>query len=220
MEAEIDERTLLIIPCCKSKCSGGNDLPPEYVDPLTSTVSSSAWSSIITARTCQEQYLTDNLHFLPAIDRYTGSLYRPIPEFSSLTLERTNTISTPKLLILSALYGPLHPESLINDYDLKMPSTKKSVWMKNFPEFLSDYVATQNVSSIRVYFGQSTGYFKVANNAIKPILQSGGIENAIQYQVEDGGSYLTPYNHGLKLAHDLKLPDPPPPTRPITTCYL
>ena len=52
--------------------------------------------------------------YLPTVQRYKGTLYSNVPALSS----RSNRDG--QILILSAPYGPLHPLSRIQDYNLQM----------------------------------------------------------------------------------------------------
>jgi cytoplasmic iron level regulating protein YaaA (DUF328/UPF0246 family) len=140
---------------------------------------------------------------MPAIDRYIGKLYSANSNLSNCIKEQTNGKYQPKLIILSALYGPLHPETMINDYELKMLNTKNTQWYIKFPSFLKDYVSRNNIKEIRIYCGKSTGYYNVLSNAIKPLLKIKLLSNAIIYNVIKGDTYHTPHNHGLQLSMDL-----------------
>ncbi len=204
-KTELSPNTLLIIPCCKTKIQGGNSISLDYQDPLKELISNSKFQDLLSGRAGFEEYLKDNRHFLPAIDRYNGNLYRVIPNFASEIKKRTNGVNQPKLIILSALYGPLHPLSLINDYELQMPKNRNHYWYYSFPSFLKDYVRSNKISSIKIYCGKSTGYSTVLTNAIKSLREQDKIDDIIRYDVTKGSSLFTPQNHGLQLCFDLQV---------------
>jgi len=203
MNKYIDAESLLIIPCCKGKHSGGSDLPIAYTDHLRETVSPDQYNAILAAREPLNGLLKKSNEYMPAIDRYAGNLYKAFQNISTCIRTKTNSDSKPKLIILSALYGPLHPESLINDYDLAMPHGNNNIWNNNFPTFLADYVTKQKIKSIRFYCGRSTGYYNVVSNSVRSLLAKKLLREVIHYDVVNGSSYHTPYNHGLQLATDL-----------------
>jgi ssDNA-binding Zn-finger/Zn-ribbon topoisomerase 1 len=220
MKTNINSQTLLIIPCCKTKNSGGVQLPNDYKDPLTDFISQEQFSMVLKSRTKLYSHIKNKEQFVFAINRYNGNLYKAIPNMADCIKEKTNSSNQPKLIILSALYGPLHPLSLINDYELRMPNTKNSIWHNNFPSFLKNYVKQNNISTIRIYCGQSTGYYSVLSKSIKPLLKKKIIKAAIHYDIIDGNSYHTPHNHGLQLAKDLKCVNNVSFTKEIKENYL
>ncbi len=199
----MNNKTLLIIPCCKTKIHGGNKIPNDYQDPLIELISGSQYLSILETRKKLYSYLGNKELFMPAIDRYVGYLYKSIPNFANCIKEKTNGSDQPKLIILSALYGPLHPKSLINNYELKMPTGKNSLWHINFPSFLQNYVNKNKIKSIRIYCGLRTGYYSVLSKAIEPLLETNSLTHVLHYNIDNGNSYHTPHNHGLQLALDL-----------------
>jgi len=82
--------------------------------------------------------------YLPAIDRYNGYLYTAKENFSDIIKNGLDNPDKPRIIILSALYGPLHPVSIIQDYELKMSDKYAcKTWKEHFPDFLSDYYSTQ-----------------------------------------------------------------------------
>ena len=215
--------TLLIIPCSGKKQGEGMTLD-NYDDVLKEFVAPEIYYSIISVRKNlletikqKQKYVSNKcsknknikygadfgLHdlsgkYLPAIDRYTGKLYSEVPNFSELIKNGLDSPDKPRIIILSALYGPLHPLSMIQDYNLKMSdSPAYQTWKKYFPTFIKQYIQQNNINKIHLYFGSSTSYFKVAHKAINPMLKKGLINQAIQFEVEDGNSYHTPINHGL-----------------------
>ena len=115
----MNKNTLLIIPCCKFKKSGGQARPFEYRDPLSALIDEHHFQRVEETRKTLSHIIAegDRESFLPAIERYIGYFYRAAPNMSEIIRQKTNSENQPRLLILSALYGPLHPESLINIYD-------------------------------------------------------------------------------------------------------
>jgi len=220
--------TLFIIPCCKTKQSGGISLY-KYNDELKESVSLEVYQKIISARKellktikQNQKYISNdysknkNIEFgpdfgmrdssgkyLPTIDRYIGKLYSAEPNFSDIIKRGISNPDKPKIIILSALYGPLDPLSIIQDYNLKMgDSPAFKIWKEYFPNFLRDYISRNQIIRIHLYLGSTTNYLKVAKNAILPLLKKGLINQAIQFEVEKGNSFHTPKNHGrLVLAH-------------------
>ena len=137
--------------------------------------------------------------YLPAVQRYRGTLYSNVPALSS----RSNRDG--QILILSALYGPLHPLSRIQDYNLQM-SDKPAyrTWKKCLPRFLRNYALSNGIREIHLFFGSSTYYLKAAQAAVEPLLKEKLIKKAIQYHVIGGSTRLTPQTHGELLQDFLK----------------
>lgn len=230
MKLDISGNTLFIIPCCAKKVSGGQTLD-NFDDILSKSVCSTTYNTITSARAellntlrKNSKYVSNKYSknkdikdgpdfglnglsgkYLPAIDRYDGKLYSAVPNFSRVIKANLSTPNKPKILILSALYGPLHPLSMIQDYNLKMPdSPAYQKWKEYYPSFLKEYVQKNKINSIHLYLGSSTAYFKVAKEAILPLLKKELINRAIQFEVEKGNSYHTPYNHGLLVSTHLQ----------------
>ena len=139
--------------------------------------------------------------YLPTVDRYEGTLYANVPASGDMPWFQDDR----HVLILSALYGPLHPLSNIQDYNLKMSDRSVyKVWKKYFPCFLQDYVSVNEIHSIYLFFGTTTHYLKVARCAVKPLLARKQIAEAIQYHVINGSTRLTPQCHGELFSKHLK----------------
>ena len=133
------------------------------------------------------------------MQRYKGTLYSNVPSLSS----RNNL--NGQILILSALYGPLHPLSHIQDYNLQMGDKPAyRTWKKHLPQFLRNYALSNGIQEIHLFFGSSTYYLKVAQAAVEPLLKEKLIKKAIQYHVIDGSTRLTPQTHGEILEDCLK----------------
>jgi len=215
--------TLFIIPCSGKKQRFGVTLD-NYKDVLREFVSPEIYNSIISARKellstikQNQKYISNKYSknkniklgpdfglqdlsskYLPAIDRYTGRLYAVKQNFSELVKNSLDSPNKPRIIILSALYGPLHPLSMIQDYNLKMSDSPAfNIWKEYFPNFLRDYISRNQISRIHLYLGSTTNYLKVVKNAILPLLKKGFINQAIQFGIKDGGFFHTPINHGL-----------------------
>ncbi len=218
------KKKLFLIPCCSTKYCGGDSWAPTP-EPLTALVSEKTYSAILETR---RQVLSDILQdkkytskeyekngslepgsdfggqsasglYLPAVQRYKGTLYSKTPTLSS----RSNW--DDQILILSALYGPLHPLSRVQDYNLQMsdrPAYK--TWKKRLPQFLRNYALLNDIQEIHLFFGSSTHYLKVAKAAVEPLLKEKLIKKAVQYHVIDGNTRLTPQTHGELLENCLK----------------
>jgi len=217
--------TLFIIPCSGKKNSAGKT-SDKYDDPLRKLLSPEIYRKILSTRkfilkniqkyNSNKQSKNKNIKFgpdfgsqelsgkyLPAIDRYNGSLYTAKENFSDIIKNGLDNPDKPRIIILSALYGPLHPLSMIQEYNLQMSDKYAyKTWKELFPNFLSNYTQHNNIKRIHLYLGSSTSYYKIVNKAIQPLLKKGLINQAVQFEIEEGNSYHTPANHGhLVIAH-------------------
>ncbi len=223
-----DERKrLLIIPCCARKRTGGEPWQP---NPQTyeGVISKGIAQRVFEARKVILKAITDSgtgYHepkykkngaiqrgpdfgcrdisgeYMPAIDRYCGTLYAACPGITAQL--RENAEEGPRLLILSALYGPLHPLDSIQDYNLAMGDRHAGkAWADLFPAFLASFVEAFDVRKIEFFFGASTAYFRIAQRAVSPLIRAGHIQ-VILHEVQNGNLRETPHNHGLTLARRL-----------------
>lgn len=242
MNLILRSNTLFIIPCSGDKKSTGKTLD-EYDDPLRKLVSPETYRKILPSR----EYILRNIQkyssnkqsknkniklgpdfgskdlsgkYLPAIDRYNGCLYTAKENFSDIIKNGLDNPDKQRIIILSALYGPLHPLSMIQDYELKMSDKYAcKTWKEHFPDFLSDYTQHNNIKRIHLYLGSSTDYYKIAKKAIQPLLKKGSINQAVQFEVEKGNSYHTPANHGHLVTAHLQNKSVSRLTRKITVNY-
>jgi hypothetical protein len=218
--------TLLIIPCCAKKEKNGNHIRCD-VDPLQEFISPQAYSVMLAARTNVLKKLKDDAGFvtkkyqkndsiqkgadlggsnsygfyLTALERYDGTLYS-IPGLKQTVKKVVSSCNNfPKIIILSALYGPLHPFSQVQDYNLEMKYTVKE-WQPAFQTFLADYVSQNGINQIVSYLGSTTAYFRVVKQAVLALNKDWDVEG-IQYHVENGNTRRTPLQHGLRLLEDL-----------------
>jgi hypothetical protein len=233
---------LLIIPCCARKTAGraqiGND-----GDPLAKLVTPERYSAMIAARRAVIESIRDNREFtrekyfkntdikdgadfggqdmsgsyMPALTRYAGTLYG-VPGLKSAIERTAATKADPQIMILSALYGPLHPLSPIQDYNLMMQDAPARAWSKEFPAFLTDYAQRNGVGKIGLYLGSSTAYLRVAAKAVAEMRNSGLISEAVQYHIVDGSTRATPLKHGSRLLCDLGGPLDPSLYDPAQIC--
>ena len=220
----LGEETLLLIPCCARKAP--DDSHQSLIDPLTDIVSEVSYSLMIQKRAMLlDQLQRSNKYtsgtkarnigiregadfgkgdfsggYLPAIERYIGNLYTAHHEVVDAVKELANNKGQPRLLILSALYGPLHPLSPIQNYNLQMSdSLATTTWRTGFAEFLGSYVESLGIRDIHLFVGSSTPYFWTAMTAAKPIRGNKKLDHIYQYHIVEGNSYHTPHNHGLLL---------------------
>jgi hypothetical protein len=220
-----DRSTLVIIPCCAAKASGGTvDMG---TDPLSCTVSAATYRDVLQVREGvlntvrgASKFMTDKyaknakiangvdfganraIATMPALERYEGSLYRAEGLKAAIRAATTSS-DGPRILILSALYGPLNPLSAIQDYNLMMSDSAAKPWALAFPLFLHDYTERNGIRRAALYVGSSTSYFKIARKAVAPLLAIGLLDEAVQYHVVNGSTLETPRRHGALLAAQL-----------------
>ncbi len=222
-EGQLGPNVLVLLPCCAKKLPGGSAWNTQS-DPLESSVPPDVYVAMLLQRekllgalNNNDRYTTQkysknkdltkgkdfgihSVHgkYLPAIERYVGNLYSAHPDLPSTIRENSNIEGKPKLLILSALYGPLHPLSPIQDYNLQMSDAPaKRNWKDSFSQFLESYVEANSIETVQMYFGASTAYFQVGRKAVEPLLQQKKLKRVYQYNIKRGSSYHTPHNHGL-----------------------
>lgn len=197
------KNTLLIIPCCKIKRTNGYPKPSDYRDPLSKLIDEDIYQDIIKTRKTLSHIIEeeDSEYFSPAIERYIGYFYQAVPNLAQILKEKTNAENQPKLLILSALYGPLHLESLICNYDLLL-NKKDSPWAARFVPFLENYVLRNDIKEVRIYC--ESDYADLLWGAIEPLRKRGILLNAIQYKVQADGAEIIYTNQGLQLIKDLE----------------
>lgn len=224
---EVDRSTLVIIPCCAAKVAGGtlDDAGPE---PLQDLVTESAYVAMLDARGkvlravqhtpkfTEKKYaknaaISNGPDFgrsvgasltMSALDRYEGTLYQS-PGLKAGIRKAVGSAEGPRILILSALYGPLHPLSRIQDYNLMMSDRPAKSWGTEFPKFLGDYVESNSIRQVALYVGTTTDYYKIACKAVLPMLVNGRVKSAVQYHVVGGNTRKTPKQHGALLRDQL-----------------
>ncbi len=201
--------SLLIIPCCKTKHFGGMPASNFKDDPLKTMMSKNTYDSLVKCRSQMDinEITFERNKLMPAIDRYNGTLYKTHKNFSQIIRSRCNNKNQPYILILSALYGLLHPDSPIANYELKMNGAKKSIWSQNLYDILKNVCLTLKIDSIHIYCGSGTEYLKALKPTSEKLVSQNIVTNIIQYHVENGNSSTTPKNHGLQLLKDLGVED-------------
>lgn len=225
-ELALDASTLILIPCCAAKAAGGRLAPPPP-DPLASTLSDTIYAqlcvarrtaltllrgkaSLLTGKFAKNGLLQEGRDFgghvtagryLSALERYTGNLYS-VPGLRSAVYKCIEAPKAPRVMILSALYGPLHPLSPIQDYNLLMGDEPSRVWRSAFLPVLDSYIRLHGIRSVVLLLGSATPYFRVASAAVTTLLRHSVIDEAMQYHVHDGNSRTTPLEHG-RILHEL-----------------
>lgn len=223
MFEKIGAGALAVIPCCASKAGGGVS-SETYCDPLATFVPADTYRRLLESRSralgmvkAAAGLLTGDSakngeidvgpdfggqrgggRYMPALHRYQGTLYS-VPGVRQAVEESALRHDVPRVLILSALYGPLHPLSPIQDYNLKMDQKPAHVWDAVFPLFLEAWVGAHKTRVIHLFTGTSTAYFRTARKAVIRLLERGLIDQAVQYHVTDGSTRETPRQHGLLL---------------------
>jgi hypothetical protein len=209
-----------LIPCCAAKAAGGSLAPP-LPDPLASTLSDTIYAqlcaarrtaltllrsdaSLLTGKFAKNRLLQEGHDFgghvtagryLSALERYTGNLYS-VPGLRSALYKCIDAPKAPRVMILSALYGPLHPLSPIQDYNLLMGEEPARVWRSAFLPVLESYIRLHGIRSVVLLLGSATPYFRVASAAVSTLLHHSVLDEAMQYHVHDGNSRTTPLEHG------------------------
>ena len=198
----MNNNTLLIIPCCKHKQTGGLPRPAGYQDPLSELIDPQSFERIENTRKKLSHVVGegDETCFLPAIERYVGHFYRAVPNMAEVIRNKTNSANQPRLLILSALYGPLHPESLINIYDLRL-HCNTSPWTSQFPVFLERYVRQNGVERIRVYC--ESDYAEVLRLSSEALVLNGHLSEVVVYEAQGTDVQSMYRNYGRRLVEDL-----------------
>ena len=235
MPPTADASTLIVIPCCAAKTSGGTNVAMH--DPLATSLSDTVYAQLCGARRAvlagiqsEPDLLTDastrnralvdgpdfgghanSGHYRPALERYAGNLYA-VPNGRAKLYASVADRNAPHVLILSALYGPLHPLSPIQDYNLRMDQAPARIWRTAFLPMPDQYVSTQGIRSIVLLVGSKTAYYRVASRAASHLLRCGRITEASQYHILDGNSRATPVEHG-RILLDLLSGRPPGSTR-------
>ena len=149
----------MILPCCSEKKDGGLS---NYEGYLSKYISRDCYKRIIETRKNilsnlkqNDEYITGKYRknknikagkdfgeanstgkYMQAIDRYAGSLYSAVQISTRLVRQSFKKGNGPKIIILSALYGPLHPLDMIQDYNLRMSDKPAyTAWKTTFCSF-------------------------------------------------------------------------------------
>ncbi len=225
--------TLMLFPCCARKKSGGsswNGSTPSIAGEIANDTHKrllTAQNELLTTVKTKTSFTSGEYaknkdiasgpdfggetvgRYMPAVDRYTGTLYTADKNLAAHIRKACHDPNGPRLLIVSALYGLLHPLELIQDYNLQMSdSPAKSIWTRNLPGILKDYIERNAIKRVVMYFGGSTPYLTIARNTVEPLYEKGTIEQMLRYDIKGGSTYHTPHNHGLLLSQDLTRQNP------------
>ena len=218
----VDASTLIVIPCCAAKASGGTSTATH--DPLAMRLSDTSYGQLcqtrravltqiqndpdlLTGAFSKNRALLDGPDFgghgnsgryRPALERYTGKLYS-VPGLRQKLNESLADVNAPHVLILSALYGPLHPLSPIQDYNLRMDQAPARIWRTAYLPLLDHYVSTHGIRSVILLVGSMTAYYRVASQATADLLRRRRITAGSQYHILDGNTCATPIEHGRLL---------------------
>lgn len=142
----ISSETLLLIPCSKTKRTGGEPDPWE----------SAPWSSALLAARRQNRAIAnvDERRLMPAWRRYDGGFYATAEDGLREAVNRE-----APLLILSGGYGLLHPKEPIGYYNKVM---RLSDWPAGLLEaLLIGEARRRNVSSVVAFAAGSSDYAKL-----------------------------------------------------------
>ena len=184
------EKVLILIPCSKSKKSGGAPFY-ERANCIVNYLSQSAERRLIELRRRVAVALRETLgpdvgvettetqiKFMRAYDRYSGNLYSKISKSAWEKLNRSQNLG---LVIVSALYGILKHNELIRDYNRAMDRDKvegvllKTWWnTQGLHEILLDYIADNEIKVVHDFLSKNY------SEAIWP-LQSRAEELGIEY---------------------------------------
>ena len=156
-------KTLILIPCCKTKIPGGvahYDQSSSILNVLSPSVS----EKLVELRRalCDTFGLepgpdlgyrvkNSRLKYMEAYKRYAGKIYRNISPSSWSKLSR---ISDLELVIVSALYGLINFDEPIRLYNLTMKDRipggplLKTWWKRHLPKILSDYILIKGFQAI------------------------------------------------------------------------
>lgn len=176
------KRVLYIIPCCGRKRAGGvNQIAPGGV-VIPNLLPLSLSQQLYESRQRVRNQWCANVHhgsdfgvanpveadYLPAYERYDGDLYR-VPGVREI-LAQCHT----KVLIMSALYGLLSPQELIQWYNLRMgnPRAIGYLWAEALPPIIDACAASLKAEIIVGLFAKaetqasySYVFGQLANNA-------------------------------------------------------
>lgn len=220
-----DSATLILIPCCARKVPGGNRHAgafPEFLPDLPPQVRQQVLSARFGILEALQRELGENRiekgpdfggssmagKYRPAWERYAGNLYTAVGDRKLLSGAGKNP-GEPAVLVLSALYGPLEPDSPIQDYDLRMDQSlsapgraslsvkPEKVWKTILPGFLREWMRRNGKNRILLLL--ASRYLKAVGPAVETGLSEGWIDEAFACSVIGGNSYSTPHTHGLVL---------------------
>jgi len=155
-------RVLILIPCCKSKRSGGTTEYRTNSSILNYLTSTPRGHLLSLRRQLFEHFPTPfgpdvgypgdgTINYMEAYKRYTGRIYSPI---SSGSWEKLRSTPNLDLVIVSALYGLLRYDEPIQVYNVTMKDkmgnhTLKWWWRNNgLCAILRDYINENKISDV------------------------------------------------------------------------
>ncbi len=216
-----DNRTAILIPCCKTKMPGGEryqqgafgsrkelseKVREEVLEGrraiLRGLLKSRTESGVREGPDFGGQDL-DGL-YRPSWQRYRGFLYGALPNREILARKKHEG---PRLLILSALYGPLDPEEMIQDYELQMGQPLMTcegkirplnVWKRILPAFFHDWVVNEGLNRILLLL--CAHYLDALKPSVNQGLRQGWLKEVMQCKVLNGSTGKTPKTHGRVLS--------------------
>jgi len=90
-------------------------------------------------------------------------------------------------------------------YNLQMgDKPARDTWREHLPSLLKAYIETNEIKRVKMYFGLSTAYFKIAHYALEPLSKKQILTEVTLLEVQNGSTYYTPYTHGLHLGGQLE----------------
>ena len=184
------EKTLLVIPCSKSKVEGS--APRVCNTRLTEKLPSALAAELKEARkNVAQKTLIDESTLMSAWRRYDGSLYRAASGALGDLLSEGM-----RIIILSGGYGALLAEEPIGDYSAAL----KPSWWPNrlLQRVLLAYAESQGISSVRAFASATSPYFRVLNSVR---WRDAGIEDALLVapEAQTGGTLKSPASIGEAL---------------------
>jgi hypothetical protein len=148
LQMAIGNNPLFVIPCCKTKQANGNAVPPPPLYMMANP-------AMLNGRLQALQHAQGTINpsgvefniphptpalYRPAWERYEGNFYR-VPGVQRL-LQQPNNI-----MIMSALYGLVLSQDLIQNYDLKM-KTVRGIWLPILPAMLANEANVRQATAI------------------------------------------------------------------------
>tara|TARA_B100001971_G_C18227586_1_gene561616 strand:+ start:767 stop:1417 length:651 start_codon:yes stop_codon:yes gene_type:complete len=164
------------MPCCGRK-KGVDDLfnkPKSFINSLDKGCS----KKFIETRSIIKYHPKFSKRFkecsLSALSLYTGNMYSK--EFKNTI--RNNLDKKFDLLIMSAGYGFVRPDEVIESYNIEMRETY-SYWKKCLPNILMSYLKSKDITEVEGVFSASGAYIKVAR-AIQNYLK---LNSSVQFRI-------------------------------------
>lgn len=142
----LEGRTLIILPCCKSKNA---NIPHPAPLPSVPKEYEIVRSQIKEPRPC----VIVGKRQAPALWLYTGSLYN---QLDKKVLHEEMAKGWLDIVILSGGYGMAHAYEMIHEYEAIMPTYYKD-WIKaGLPKALKTYIETTKPDNIIAFFANNT----------------------------------------------------------------